>query len=222
MNPFTGKRWLAGCLFLFLTSCERNTLKNPIAARTNTKLIPEYGINASQQLSAIRGSIRSGDLVTRTGNDFTSFCLRQFCQTENTYSHCGIVLIENDTIFVYHALGGEFNPNQKILREPIEIFTSSLANLGFGIFRFEMTADQQQQLQKITRQTFQKGVSFDMEFDLATDEKMYCSEFTAKMYRIAFYNDTMFQESGIGGFRFLAPDNLYLHPLSTRLYQAEY
>ncbi len=61
-------------------------------------------------------------MVLRTGNDFTSESLRQLSFTDKTYSHCGIASIENDSIFIYHALGGEWNPDEKLRRDPIELF----------------------------------------------------------------------------------------------------
>jgi hypothetical protein len=73
-----------------------------------------------------------------------------------------------------------------------------------------------------TKAAFRKGITFDMQFDLATDEKMYCSEFTAKMFRRGLTNDTMFAVSRVANFEFLAPDNLFTHPHCRRLYTAVY
>ena len=161
-------------------------------------------------------------MITRTGNDFTSFCFRQFCQTDKTYSHCGIAIIENDTVFVYHALGGEFNPDQKILREPLSLFLAPSANYGFGMFRFDITGIQKEKLITVTEEAFRQGIRFDMQFDLASDEKMYCSEFTAKMFCKAYGNDTLFTSSRIADFEFLAPDNLFLNPHCKELFRAKF
>ncbi|MBO9658805.1 MAG: hypothetical protein J7527_08255 [Chitinophagaceae bacterium] len=161
-------------------------------------------------------------MITRTGNDFTSNCLRQFCHTDKTYSHCGIASIEHDTIFVYHALGGEFNPDQALLREPLNIFVATEANTGFGVFRFDMDPVQTRRLIKEAHISFEKKITFDMRFDLATDDKMYCSEFTAKMFRRAFMNDTMFVPVKIPGMDYLAPDNLFTHPAAKRIFATTY
>lgn len=123
---------------------------------------------------------------------------------------------------VYHALGGEFNPDQTILREPFEIFVSSLANHGFAVFRFPMSSQQVNRLIEETRKSYRDSLRFDMQFDLASNDKMYCTEFTAKMYQRAFHNDSMFLVSRIGRFEFLAPDNLFSHPSCQRLFQADF
>lgn len=214
------KRWLSSCLLFFMLSCTYRSADTAIPS--STQVSQQNSNEAIRIIDSLSHHIRPGDLITRTGNDFTSYCLRQFCQTNKNYSHCGIASIENGSIFVYHALGGEFNPDQRLLRDPLQVFASSLANRGFGIFRFQMTNEQNRELLNQARLAFEKGIPFDMEFDLVTDNKMYCSEFTAKMYRRAFENDTMFNPSQIGSFVYLAPDNLFTHPLCNKLFEATF
>ena len=83
--------------------------------------------------------IKQGDLIVRTGKDFTSEMMRLLSAKDKTYSHCGIASIEHDSLFVYHAIGGEWNPDQKLRRDPFEIFCNPYENRGFGIFRYKLT-----------------------------------------------------------------------------------
>lgn len=211
------KRRLTSCLLFLFCACG-SVQEKPVPAQAAAQDIK----SSQEQLYAAFREIRTGDMVTRTGNDFTSYCLRQFCQTDKTYSHCGIASIENDTVYVYHALGGEFNPDQKLLREPLAFFVAPDANRGFGLYRFDMDTAQCRQLILAAQAAYQKEISFDMKFDLATDDKMYCSEFTAKMYRRAYKNDTMFAPSRLPGLEYLAPDNLFLHAACKPVYKAVY
>jgi hypothetical protein len=181
-----------------------------------------FPASSAKELQAAIDSLRTGDVVTRTGNDFTSDCLRRLCQADKTYSHCGIASLEHDTLFVYHALGGEFNPDQKLLREPFAVFIAAEANRGFGIFRFGLDEGRREKLMNAVASAYRRGITFDMQFDLATDEKMYCSEFVGKMFSRAFDNDTLFGVSAIGQFRFLAPDNIFLNRLCHPVYHAVY
>ena len=217
-NPiiYKTKRWLLSCLLFLLPGCNAKK-QEPVLLKAG---IVQNHVQEKRLVAAFRDSIKAGDMITRTGNDFTSFCLRQFCQTDKTYSHAGIANIENDSVIVYHALGGEFNPNQTILRESFEVFVSSMANHGFAVFRFPMSPKQVNRLIEETRRSYQDSLRFDMQFDLSTNDKMYCTEFTAKMYQRAFNNDSMFAVSRIGSFEFLAPDNLFSHSSCQRLYQA--
>jgi hypothetical protein len=177
--------------------------------------------NSRQLLTALT-LIKTGDMITRTGSDFTSLCLRQFCRTDNTYSHCGIASIEHDTVFVYHALGGEFNPDQALLREPLPVFVTPEANNAFGVFRFTLDSLQTRRLINETQKAYADRIRFDMKFDLATDDKMYCSEFTAKMFRRGSGNDTMFTPVKTPAMEYLAPDNLFTHPACHKIFAAKY
>lgn len=208
------KRRLTGCLLFLFCACSTPQEK-PAPVEQETK-------NTAPQLHKALREILTGDMITRTGNDFTSYCLQQFCQTDKTYSHCGIASIENDTVYVYHALGGEFNPDQKLLRETLAVFVAPDANRGFGVYRFNINTAQSHALIAAAQTAYKKEISFDMKFDLATDDKMYCSEFTAKMYRLAYRNDTMFTPTRMPGLEYLAPDNLFLHSSCKAIYKAVY
>lgn len=163
---------------------------------------------AYQQISIAQQSIQSGDLITRTGNDITSYSLKQFSQKDKTYSHCGIASIENDTIFVYHAIGGEFNPDQKLKRETFAHFCNPEENEGFGIFRFPISNTLWNNLHTIIFNYYQTGIKFDMQFDLTTDDRMYCAEFVSKAYSKAFQKPHMFSTYHIKKWEYIAVDNL--------------
>jgi len=160
--------------------------------------------------------IQTGDLVTRTGNDFTSQSLRKLCQRDQTYSHCGIASIENDTLFIYHAMGGEWNPDEKLRRDPWFLFAEPYSNNGVGLFRFNLPDTTIKKLVAVTQQFYKDGLTFDMKFDLQTDDKMYCAEFIYKSYLKASNGKMAFHKSRIGDFEFIGPDDIFLHPLCKR------
>ncbi len=53
------------------------------------------------------------------------------------------------------------------------------------------------------KEYYNLGVTFDMKFDLSTDEKMYCTEYIFKAM-----NDPI-DTTTINKIAFIAPDNLY-------------
>lgn len=132
-----------------------------------------------------KGMIRSGDLVFRTGNDLVSFYFKQMNVWDNTYSHCGIASVEHGKVYIYHALGGVYNPGQQILHEPLEQFISPRENDGFGVFRYSFSPVEQEQMIKTAELMRHAGIRFDMDFDLETDDKMYCAEFVYKTMLLA-------------------------------------
>lgn len=180
-------------------------------------------LHSISKVEAIKPLLKNGDMVLRTGNDFTSYSFRQLCKKDKTYSHCGIAFKENDTFYVYHAIGGEFNPDQKLKRELLEDFCSAEINKGFGIFRFASLRQQHiTHLQKMVQEQYYKGLPFDMGFDLTTDDRMYCAEFTAKMYSRCLEKKQIFDSTTIGTKTFIAIDNLMLHPHCKQIVKTVY
>ncbi len=198
---------------LFFIACKSRTPTNSSVNSENNKEDLNKTRRAFAQINAIKPFVQSGDLITRTGADFTSESLRSLNQRDQTYSHCGIISIENDSIFVYHALGGDFNPDQKILRQPIELFAQPGDNRGIGIFRFDITPVLKQDIIAMSQKLYRQGVMFDMKFDLSTDDHMYCAEFVYKTFRWGTHEKLQFNTSHIRDFAFVGVDDIFLHPL---------
>ena len=189
------------------TPAEKQKPGNPVQVRKNDTIAENR-----QMITTAKNIIRSGDLVLRTGNDLTSFYFKQLNVTDNTYSHCGIASVENGKIYIYHALGGEFNPGQQILHERLESFISPLENDGFGLFRYAYTPPEQTAVMKTADSLYHAGILFDMDFDLATNEKMYCAEF---VYKTLFWGSRgrLKPETTDAGFKVgVTTDNLFRNP----------
>ena len=216
MNKFTNTaiRWLSGYLIFFVTACEsKNQYRSFVPTKKDSLLQAGMIRRAYIQIAGIKNTIQNGDLITRTGNDFTSESLRSLNQRDQTYSHCGIASIEHDSVFVYHALGGDFNPDQKIRRDAIEVFAEPYSNKAIGIFRFQVADTTKENFALVAKELFNRGVMFDMDFDLKTDDRMYCAEFVYKSFTKASGNKLVFNHSHIKLFEFIGVDDIFLHPL---------
>ncbi|MBP6024219.1 YiiX/YebB-like N1pC/P60 family cysteine hydrolase [Ferruginibacter sp.] len=209
--------WLTGCLIFLCTACNSNS--NNYNTGTTTKQDSLKAVqqitNALLKIDTAKKTVATGDLVLRTGNDFTSESLRSLNQRDKTYSHCGIASIENDTVFVYHALGGEFNPDQRICRDRFEDFAAPQGNRGIGIYRYGLTAAEIKSLVITVKNLHAMGIMFDMKFDLQTNDHMYCAEFVYKSYLMGTNGKLQFNTSHIGDFAFIGVDDLFLQPLCT-------
>lgn len=161
-------------------------------------------IDSSQSL------VKTGDLILRTGRDFTSNLLRNLSLTDKTYSHCGIAAWEDNTLYVYHIIGGEGNPDGKVRKDSFSFFCNPYENLGFGVFRYDLTKQKLSDVMRRAHGFYDRDIRFDMNFDLATDSEMYCSEFVYKALMksgIDYIPLTIAENK-----KYVAIDNLYLNP----------
>lgn len=182
---------------------------------------PDKPVNTSKSVNTTSNSARidgikklaqTGDLIFRNGNDEVSRAARSFNRKDTSYSHCGLVLVENDSIWVYHALGGTYNPSQKLMRQPIEEFADPNENNSIGIYRYELNATELMRLTEVVHNYHRTGLKFDIFFNFQSDNAMYCSEFVFKSlnkavdgkYTSYIRTDTM--PFGV------TTDDLYLNP----------
>lgn len=166
--------------------------------------------------------LHTGDLVVRTGADVTSYMFSQMNQTEKTYSHCGIVIIENGYPFVYHSIGGEDNPDQELRRDSAKFWVSPANNLGYGIARFSFFDGQIKALTQVVQRLYREKRKFDMNFDLKTDDRLYCAEFVYKAVNEAMKDSQYLRPITVLGYRFIGVDNLFLNQHAKLIWQVRY
>ncbi|MEP6676022.1 MAG: hypothetical protein ABJA78_12750 [Ferruginibacter sp.] len=168
---------------------------------------------ALKAIDSLRPLIHTGDLILRTGNDFTSESLRSLNQRDQRFSHCGIASIEHDSIVVYHAIGGDFNPDEKIRRDALEIFGDPQTNKTIAVYHYLLPDTLLQSITTTARLFYRMGIRFDMQFDLQSNDRMYCAEFVYKTLRLGSKGKLQFDISHIKDFRFVGVDDLFLQPL---------
>lgn len=207
------KRRLLCCLLFFVASC--GAKKDNVEKLSIKENSTENEAKDAEDFNIITNAkkyVKQGDLILRTGRDFTSDVIRRMSLADKTYSHCGIASFENDTLFVYHAIGGEWNPDQKLRRDPFDFFCNPFENRGFGIFRYDLNDTGQQKLLTVIRNFYNKGIMFDMQFDLSTDDRMYCSEFVYKTIEASAGNKIKIPIDTLHSIKFVTVDNLFINP----------
>jgi hypothetical protein len=150
-----------------------------------------------------------------------------FCKmnkTNKTFSHCGMYLIVNDTPYIYHSIGGEDNPDAKIRRESLTSFLNPAFNNTIGVYRFNFNNTQIKDITKYITQWYNEQRTFDMSFDLKTDNKLYCVEYISKAIEKGLQDSSYIPKSFIESkkFYYVAPDNLLLHKNIQKVYFAQY
>ena len=207
-------RWLFSCLIFFAISCKQNIAPKVYRVDPLSSIKMQANLKA---IDSVKKLIESGDIITRTGNDFTSQSLKSLNRRDKTFSHCGIASMENDTLFIYHALGGEWNPDQKIKREPYKSFANSTDNNMLGIFRYTIKDLAKRNILTSAQNFYARGIKFDMDFDLKTDEKMYCAEFIYKVFLEATDSSVKFNHSFIRDFEFIGVDDVITDSLCRQI-----
>jgi len=176
----------------------------------------------TRQIDSATGLLQNGDIVVRTGADITSYMFTQFNQKDKTYSHCGIVHIEHGYPFVYHSIGGEDNPDQRIRKDSVRFWFSPANNLGFGIVRFDADSSGISRVVHTAERYYGQKRMFDMDFDLRTDDRLYCAEFVYKVWNTAMKDSNFITPSRLFGYTFVAVDNLFLNSHARFICQVRY
>lgn len=204
------KRTLSILLFLLFLfgACHNN--KQPLV---HSKRITDTVANALR-IDSIKKLVQTGDLIFRNGNDEVSRAARSFNRKDTSYSHCGLIFIEKDSVLVYHALGGTYNPSQKLMRQPIEDFADPKENNSIGVYRYNLSPAELTKLSEVVHGYHRAGLKFDLFFNFETDKVMYCSEFVFKsLNKAADGRFTSFVRTDTMPFG-VTTDDLYLNPES--------
>ena len=168
-------------------------------------------------------SLRTGDIILRTGNSFFSDELRKFSLREAKYSHCGWISRERDgKLFIYHAIGGTDNPDNRLRKDKLALFLHPYDVKGFGIFRYEMGEEQIAAADQSARKLFADEVRFDLKFDIEDEEELYCAEFIYKIVTDATSDKNFISLSHIKNKAYVAIDDLYLNPNCKKIFEHEY
>ncbi len=218
---------------LLLLSCKNPQHSADIDSKEATLKKSWHLIDSSKQL------LNDGDLILRSDDDLESLSIQNLSKKEKIYSHSGIVFKETDSFFVYNAIAGKDNPTEKLKREPYDSFLNPNKKTGFGIFRYNLSATENDHLHKIYQQYFLSRLPFDKSFNLQSDDSMYCSEIIYKSLRKATNNritlpisilnnykakmpSSRFKNILFKKFEYIGLDDLYLNPFCTSIFQAVY
>ena len=195
-------------VFLFLIAC-----KNDLTVSESKNIVSkvEFEKEYSKQVDSCKQFLQNGTIVLRTGNDAISSMFAQLNNTDKTFSHCGIAFEENNIWYVFHSIGGEDNPDEKLRKESFENFVGASHNFGFGICKYRMSAEQQTKLKTIVTDWYQKKMPFDMKFDLKSNDRLYCAEMVFKAFNKTFETDSFFQITNHKGFKYVSTDNIFVN-----------
>lgn len=154
--------------------------------------------------------VKDGDLVLRSGSDALSALFKKANTKDKTYSHAGIVFIENGYPFVYNCIGSANDPEALLKRDSLHAYISPYDNLGYAVYRFRINTAQVEKLHQVSIRYFKERRRFDPHFDLNTDSLLYCTEFVYKAMIETTKDKKYFPTTHAVNFSFVSVDNLFL------------
>jgi hypothetical protein len=162
-------------IFYFLyVSFSNTTVQKATTIKRNDNTGPYAMIKEGQLI------LREGDLVVRLNRDPVSQCIKNFNPHDKRFSHAGIVLYENGYPYIFHIINGEGNVGNQIKRDSLGWFCDPRKNIAYGIFRYDINADEIKKLKDCISKWYAQGIRFDFSFNLKSDDSMYCSEMVSK------------------------------------------
>lgn len=131
-------------------------------------------------IALVKQGLQEGDLLLRNGKDFSSEQVKDMSREDKAYSHGGIAVQDSGQWKVYHVEPDFYYINDKVRKEPVDSFLNSAHNYGFAHGRYQLDSSEKKHFLNYLEAQYRNKVSFDMSFDLKTDDKMYCSEMIRK------------------------------------------
>ena len=210
---------LAICLLVLIpASIWLLSIYEPEQAKFSEKHKTEKWLKANPE----KGVLQSGDLICRHGRGVISNAFKSFSLRESKFSHTGIISIEDGNIWVYHTIGGEENKTNKMRKDALKTFCDPRFVHSFATFRFDLDSVQNSGLMEQVKSYFDAGLEFDTDFDIKTDDRMYCSEFIYKVLVKVTSNENYLSLTRFSGYEYVAIDDLYLNSHTKNIYQFTY
>ena len=129
-------------------------------------------ISCSQKNTSADFEFREGDIILQSLNSTQCQAVRE--ATDSYYTHCGIVLKDNNELIVYEAIG-------PVKKTNLKEFTRSGINSHFVVLRHE-SVDTSATNDMIRYCRKELGKPYDLFFNW-DDSEIYCSELVWKAYQ---------------------------------------
>ena len=193
---------LACCLLLFILSVTGCT----------------GGYPSSEHLTLPVGLDDSAYLIVRLGDGYFSNIFRKVSSQEKRFSHSGIIHPVDEGYKVYHIEANELTGKGIVRDEPLESFVTHSEE--WALYAINAPDSIREEIVRQARIFFEREIPFDLDFDLASDDKLYCSELVAKSINNAFGKELIRPGLHIAGRLFYGLDDIYMHELFQCLYNS--
>ena len=120
--------------------------------------------------------LEPGDIILKCGYGFISNSIIKILQEPISISHCGIVCIQHDSIFVTHSIAAEISDKDGVQTKLLNEFLLDTKPESLFILRHKSSFTKRQQIQKRALLYLQEKTPFDYAMDITEKSSIYCSE----------------------------------------------
>ncbi len=153
--------------------------------------------------------LKSGDLIYRQGNGYFSNYFRKFSESENLYSHVGVICKMADSVFVIHAEASELTGVGYVRKDALPSFLEGIQE--WAIYRIKTDENRRSAISALAWQFHLKKIPFDVKFDAADTTAFYCTELVANCVNKSLDKPIIIANTQRNGKRFIAIDDTYLN-----------
>jgi hypothetical protein len=143
----------------------------------NRALTQVYEKVASSKFPSIQ--LKDGDIILRRGYGVDSTISTNFSQGEKRYSHVGLISQTDKGTFVIHVVEDKEKSLNGLYIESLGDFLDNISI--WAIYRYDFSQKSSKKMMNYIDNLKKRNITFDIEFNLDDDEKMYCSEFIYKV-----------------------------------------
>lgn len=125
--------------------------------------------------------VQNGDIIFRRGRSLESQAVLLY-DNEKAFSHVGMICNLQGKPMVIHAVPSKNHQNEWVKLENISTFLSSKNASQFAIYRPNISTKQKQKVVQKAYSFYEQKVVFDNEYNLISDQQMYCTELIIKAF----------------------------------------
>jgi len=211
VNFFRGSWILLVVLMVFIFGTGMDTADNRVM----------YDQQVNWMLKHVK--FRPGDLIFRRGKSFASQAVLLTDQN-SCYSHVGIICLVKGRPFVIHSVPYEQgNGNGEMKCEKLESFLCFEKASRAAVYRVHGMSDTGlTKAVQWAKKAFDVRVKFDEEYNLLSDDKLYCTELIWKSFRAAGIDLVKGQFDDLNiplkGGNYILPGRLILNPVLVKIH----
>lgn len=159
--------------------------------------------------------LRDGDLVLRCSRGLVGDWFRMTSMDDRKFSHAGIFIQTENGPAVAHV---SQDPPAGLKIEALDQFCSGRSSSLVGWVRTDLSEKQRKRIHVLVKQELAQGRLFDDRFSLDENQRQYCTEWVRGVFITATHDSTYIPVTNAAGFRYVAPDNLYMNHHSTLIH----